>query len=82
MLAEDIGYIYLYEFAGESEKEFATAFTALKEQGAKSLIVDVRDNPGGWVDAARDIGDLFLPPPGGQTRRKRFCPCHSLSSPS
>lgn len=60
MLENNVGYIALYEFAGESEKEFATAFTALKEQGAKSLIVDVRDNPGGWVDAARDIGDLFL----------------------
>ncbi len=60
MLEDQVGYIVLYEFAGESQQEFADAVTALRKQGATSLVVDLRDNGGGWVDAAIDIADLFL----------------------
>ena len=60
MLEDQVGYIKLYEFAGESQKEFAAALTELRAQGAESLVVDLRDNGGGWVDAAIDIADLFL----------------------
>ena len=60
MLEDQVGYIILYQFAGESEKEFADALTDLKAQGATSLVVDLRDNGGGWVQAAVQIGDLFL----------------------
>ena len=60
MLEDQVGYIMLYQFAGESQAEFAAALDDLKNQGAKSLIVDLRDNGGGWVDAAVDIADLFL----------------------
>ena len=60
MLAEDIGYIYLYEFAGDCATQFADALNGLLEQGAKGLIIDLRDNPGGWINDAESIGDLFL----------------------
>ena len=60
MLEDQVGYIVLYQFAGESEKEFSAAMDELKAQGAKALIVDLRDNGGGWVDAASQIADLFL----------------------
>lgn len=60
MLEDNVGYILLYEFAGESQEEFSEALTALRAQGAQSLVVDLRDNGGGWVDAAISIGDLFL----------------------
>ncbi len=60
MLTDDIGYIYLYEFAGECATEFQASVDMLKEQGAKGLIIDLRDNPGGWVDDAEAIGDIFL----------------------
>ena len=60
MLKDQVGYIVLYDFAGECQKEFSAALDALKAQGAKALVVDLRDNPGGWVDAAQSIGDLFL----------------------
>ena len=60
MLNEDIGYIYLYEFAGDCATEFQTALKKLQNQGAKGLIIDLRDNPGGWVDDAEAIGDIFL----------------------
>lgn len=60
MLADGIGYIYLYEFAGDCATEFAAAVKKLQEQGAKGLIIDLRDNPGGWVNDAESIGDIFL----------------------
>lgn len=60
MLDGDIGYIALYEFAGQCEKEFETALNSLIAQGAKGIIIDLRDNPGGWVDQARYIADLFM----------------------
>ena len=60
MLEDQVGYIALYDFAGECQIEFAAALQALNAQGAKALVVDLRDNGGGWVDAAQSIGDLFL----------------------
>ena len=60
MLTGEIGLIALYEFSGECDKEFETALNRLVAEGAKALIIDLRDNPGGWVDAAKNIGDLFL----------------------
>lgn len=60
MLDNQVGYIALYEFAGECQAEFAAALEKLQQQGAKALVVDLRDNPGGWVDGAVEIADLFM----------------------
>ena len=60
MLTDDIGYIYLYEFAGDCGEKFVAAVENLKNQGAKGLIIDLRDNPGGWVEDAETIADVFL----------------------
>lgn len=60
MLEPGIGYIAMYQFAGEAEKEFASALDELLSQDAKSLIIDLRDNTGGWVEQARIIADLFM----------------------
>ena len=60
MLNDEIGYIALYQFAGEAEKEFEKELNKLVEEGAKGIIMDLRDNPGGWVEQARYIADLFL----------------------
>lgn len=60
MMDGDVGYIVLYEFAGESDAEFDAALDGLIEQGAKSIILDLRDNPGGWVDQAISIADRFI----------------------
>jgi carboxyl-terminal processing protease len=61
MLGDDVGYILLYEFAGDCAENFHTQLDALEKAGAKSLIIDLRDNPGGWIDNAVDLADIFLP---------------------
>lgn len=60
MLETSIGYIALYAFAGQCEKEFENALNQLVSQGAKGIIIDLRDNTGGWVEQARYIADLFM----------------------
>ena len=60
MIDETIGYIALYQFAGESEIEFEAELNNLIGRGARGVIIDLRDNPGGWVDQARYIADLFM----------------------
>lgn len=62
ILAEDetIGYIRLTRFSGESSQEIEEAITDLLAQGAERLILDMRRNGGGLLDAAVDITDHFL----------------------
>ena len=60
MMDDSIGYIALYEFAGHSDTEFKAALDRLLAQGAKGIIIDLRDNQGGWVDHACNIADLFM----------------------
>ena len=60
MLEDGIGYIFLYEFAGDCATRFEEAVDSLVAQGAKGIIIDLRDNPGGWVNDAEAIGDIFL----------------------
>ena len=56
----NVGLIQLFEFSGESGAEFKKAINKLYQQGAEGIIIDLRDNPGGWVNNARDIADLFI----------------------
>lgn len=60
MLNGDVGYISLYEFSGDCSPSFAVHLDNLMNQGAKALVIDLRDNPGGWVDDAQKVADMFL----------------------
>jgi carboxyl-terminal processing protease len=60
MPAEDIGYIRLNKFAATTHQEFVTALEQLKSQGMEKLILDLRGNTGGFLDAAINIADEFL----------------------
>ena len=60
MLDGDVGYISLYEFSGDCSPSFAVQLDNLMSQGAKALVIDLRDNPGGWVDDAQKVADMFL----------------------
>jgi carboxyl-terminal processing protease len=57
---ENIGYIQLTRFSGESTNEIQAAVTDLTEQGADQLILDLRNNGGGLLDAAVNVSDHFL----------------------
>jgi carboxyl-terminal processing protease len=56
-----VGYIQLDEFNASAAKEMKSALVSLKQQGMKSLILDLRNNPGGLLTQAIDICNLFLP---------------------
>jgi len=60
LINEHIGYIRLYAFGANSYDDFSLAVTQLLEQGADNLIVDLRNNTGGYVDSAIDITSIFL----------------------
>ena len=60
MLEKDIGYITFPSFSETSYEEFKEAYEDLKNNGAKSLIVDLRSNTGGRVDQALLIADMFV----------------------
>ncbi len=53
--------ISLYEFTTNSADLFNQAFTAFKASGSHLLIIDLRDNPGGYLDSAVSIASHFLP---------------------
>ncbi|MBQ1893441.1 MAG: S41 family peptidase [Clostridia bacterium] len=61
MLEDNVGYIYLSQFSGDAVKEFETALNELTEQGAKSLIIDLRNDPGGALNIAVELCDMMLP---------------------
>jgi carboxyl-terminal processing protease len=63
LLPEDatIGYIQLTRFSAESSQEIAKAIFELKSLGAKKLILDLRGNGGGLVDATVSVAGHFLP---------------------
>jgi len=56
----DIAYIKINRFAMTTMDEFMEKLKNLKKQGAKSLILDLRGNGGGYLDKAIDLADQFL----------------------
>lgn len=60
MLENDIGYISMSGFDDDASLEFRKAKISLMNEGADSLIIDLRDNPGGLVSMAVDIANQIL----------------------
>ncbi|MBO0359813.1 S41 family peptidase [Hymenobacter sp. BT186] len=60
MLSNDIGYFQLSGFTVDAGKEVRMALTKLKEQGAKKIVFDIRDNPGGLLNESVNISNLFV----------------------
>ena len=61
VLEDDIGYLLLYEFTGTDVQRFFEAINLLLAQGVRGVIVDLRDNPGGYVPDAVQIADKLVP---------------------
>lgn len=61
LLSDKTGYIVLTKFTEKAASETKEAIIKLKEQGAEKLIIDLRSNPGGLLDQAVSICNLFVP---------------------
>ncbi len=61
MLDDEIGYIKLSKFSATTYDEFHHSLKKLKSEGMKQLIFDLRGNAGGYLNAAVDVADEFLP---------------------
>jgi len=61
MVNKDLGYIKLNKFSATTYEEFDKAVKKLKGKGMQRLILDLRDNPGGYLQAAINVADEFLP---------------------
>lgn len=59
MLSNNVAYINIASFEGDISTDFENQYKDLANKGAKSLIVDLRNNGGGLVQEALEIGDLF-----------------------
>ncbi len=57
---DGIGYIRLIRFAERTSRELNDAINELEKKQIKGLIIDLRGNPGGLLDAAREVSELFL----------------------
>ncbi|PKV67018.1 S41 family peptidase [Pontibacter ramchanderi] len=60
MVNSNTGYIKVSRFAANTFDEFKTALTSLKKKGMQQLILDLRGNPGGYMDHATRMADEFI----------------------
>ena len=61
MVNEKVGYVKVLRFARNTYEEFMSAVTNLERKGMEKLIVDLRNNTGGYMKSAIDMADEFLP---------------------
>jgi len=61
LLENGIGYTRLTVFGSNTASELTTALTKLQAQGAKAYVLDLRDNGGGYLNAAIEVSSKFIP---------------------
>jgi carboxyl-terminal processing protease len=61
MLPANVGYLRVVRFAPKTHVELKKALADLEVQGMKGLVLDLRDNPGGYLQSAVKLADQFLP---------------------
>ncbi|ONI46722.1 peptidase S41 [Candidatus Epulonipiscium fishelsonii] len=61
MLDDQIGYIHLRQFEELTHEQFKEALSDLEQQGAKGIVLDLRNNTGGFLDVTEDIVDELIP---------------------
>lgn len=61
MMEDDIAYLAVSEFDSITYDQYAEALDDLEDQGARGLVIDLRNNPGGNLEVVCDMLDLILP---------------------
>jgi carboxyl-terminal processing protease len=61
ILEDNIGYVRITQFNAPTDEEFETALNKLEAKGMDSLIIDLRNNPGGLLDSAVRVAGKFVP---------------------
>jgi carboxyl-terminal processing protease len=61
MLDNEIGYIKIIQFQGQTTEELEKALKNLEAKGIKKLVLDLRNDPGGLLDSSVDVSGKFLP---------------------
>ena len=61
ILDGNIGYVMVYDFLGDAVEGFAKAIENFREAGVKGMIIDLRNNGGGLLDASVAMADMILP---------------------
>ncbi len=61
MLTDGIGYIRISSFGEKTGEEFKESLRALRTQQITSLVIDLRNNPGGTLDSLVDVADVLMP---------------------
>ena len=59
-MIDDIGYIRVSRFAKNTAKELEEVMVDFERRGMRGMILDLRSNPGGLLDAANEVSELFL----------------------
>ena len=62
VIEDNIGYVKLVEFQERTARDLRETIRGLRAEGAEDLIIDLRNNPGGLLDASIEVADLFLKP--------------------
>jgi carboxyl-terminal processing protease len=62
IISDDIAYIKLVEFQERTARDLRKALNDMTKEGAASLILDLRNNPGGLLDSSVEVADQFLEP--------------------
>jgi carboxyl-terminal processing protease len=58
--SDGIGYLQITQFSDRTGEEFSDALKNLEKQGLRALVIDLRNNPGGLLDAAVDVCNQFF----------------------
>lgn len=60
IISDNIGYIYIKNFPEDLEKKVKDLLNEIEKHNIKGLIIDVRDNAGGYLNAAEGVSNIFL----------------------
>jgi carboxyl-terminal processing protease len=60
MLSAGVGYVHIESFQGNTDSDLEAALEKLRQTGMKGLVLDLRDDPGGLLEQAVRVSDLFL----------------------